>query len=146
MVLSNSLGKTIVWTVFLLFEVAPLLAWSPRRLFNLQNKFRTRSSLEVEVVLSLFKEDGGEPEGALPEEELNEYVTRLESLFREGTSPQSTGAALHESKNRVRLDDWIEREGFCVDGNCDDDAEVSRRPTGKTSVFGDLYQPSPVNC
>ena len=39
MVLSNSLGKTIVWTVFLLFEVAPLLAWSPRRLFNLQRTY-----------------------------------------------------------------------------------------------------------
>ena len=106
----------------MLFEVAPSLGWSPRRLFNLQNKIRTRPC-EVEVVLSLYQGDGCEPEGALPEDELNEYMARLETLFREGSPGQSTDA-LHESKNRVKLDDWIDREGFCVDGNCDED-EVS---------------------
>mmetsp|Transcript_1127 Transcript_1127/g.2661 ORF Transcript_1127/g.2661 Transcript_1127/m.2661 type:complete len:164 (-) Transcript_1127:147-638(-) len=125
----NSLGKTTLGAVFLLFEVAPSLAWSPRRLFNLQNaRIRTRSC-EVEVVLSLFKEDWGEPEGALPENDLNEYITRLETLFREGTpGPGQSTDALQESKDRVKLDNWIEREGFCVDGNCDDDAEQCAIP------------------
>lgn len=141
----NSLGKTTLGAVFLLFEVAPSLAWSPRRLFNLQNaRIRTRSC-EVEVVLSLFKEDWGEPEGALPENDLNEYITRLETLFREGTpGPGQSTDALQESKDRVKLDNWIEREGFCVDGNCDDDAEVSQIPSGSRHMnFGDMYQRFP---